>query len=139
METTAMHPKLFRIMRAFLSEADGASTQGAGLIRGVPVEIRTPRHRRGAASFDLSESTKQLSEHAQALWIESAMLTHLAKRDATLALHPIALLTRKSVEVCRLAQEIHEMASGRRVRPHRSHRDFPAAVEGREMHREETD
>jgi hypothetical protein len=139
METAAMHPKLLRIMRAFLAEIDGASTQGPRLIGGVPVEIRTLRNRRGAAAFDLSESTRQLSEHAQALWIESAMLTHLAKRDSTLAPHPIALLTRKSVEVCRLAQEIHEMASGRRVRPYRSHRAFPAANEDRETHREETD
>lgn len=66
--------------------------------------------------FDLSECTTQLSEHAYALWVEAAMLTRLAKKNPTLAHHPIALLAKKSAEVCRLAQMIHESASDCRSR-----------------------
>jgi hypothetical protein len=67
------------------------------------------------------------------------MLIHLAKRDSTLALHSIALLTRKSMEICRLAQEIHETASGLRVQPHGWHGSFPDTVEDVETQPGEAD
>jgi hypothetical protein len=69
-----------------------------------------------ASSFDLCECTRQLSEHACALWTEAAMLTHLTKEFPEVAPHRVVQLARKSAEVHRLAQGLHEMMSSYRTR-----------------------
>ncbi len=75
------------------------------------------------SSLDLSECTKQLSEHAYALSAEAETLTRLSKEDSAISQHPIVLLlTRKSVEVCHLAhivQQIVRERSGQDMRPSR--------------------
>jgi hypothetical protein len=115
-----MHPKSSRDLSTVFSEAVSTSAEGPRLPAGEPTRSRVPRGRHAALSFDLSESTKQLAEHACALWIEAAMLTHLAKEHPWIASHPIALMTKRAVEVCRLAQTIRAMATGRKARSRHS-------------------
>jgi hypothetical protein len=71
---------------------------------------------RMASSFEMREGARQLSEDAHALWTEAASLTPLAKWQPGSAPHLLVRLTRKSAEVCRLAQVIHEMVSDHRTR-----------------------
>lgn len=66
------------------------------------------------SSFDLFDCTKELSDHAYALWAEAAMLTRLMKENPIPVPLPIVLLIRKSVEVCRLAEVIHRVAQDQR-------------------------
>ncbi len=69
-----------------------------------------------ARSFDLYECTRELAEHAYALWSAAATLTPLAKEQPGCVSHRIVRLTRKSAEVCRLAQGLQAMVSDGRSR-----------------------
>ncbi len=69
-----------------------------------------------AHSFDLYECTRELAEHAYALWGAAAMLTPLAKEQPGCVSHRIVRLTRKSAEVCRLAQVLQAILSDGRAR-----------------------
>ena len=62
-----------------------------------------------APSYDLYECTRQMSEHASALWTEASMLTLLTKELPGGAPHCVVQLARKSAELCRLAQAFHEI------------------------------
>ena len=61
------------------------------------------------SSFELCECTRQLSENAYALWTDTILLTHLAKEFPGVLPHRVVQLARKSAEVRRLAQGLHEM------------------------------
>jgi len=73
-----------------------------------------------APSYDLSDCTRQMSEHASGLWTEVSMLTLLTKEFPGGVPHRVVQLARKSAEVCRLAQALRNLASNGRRRPRQS-------------------